>query len=133
MRRWLAFLMLSSLMSAQFSVLVCPIAHHTEPQSGTHVSAHAHHTASASAPTADSSPRPLGLSPGSEPLGASAGSPHGDDTTCTMVLSCTTPALIGPTLPPFVVLPASDAQATVPTYPHANPYPASLTPPPRLA
>ena len=116
-RRWLALVMLGSLVSARLLVLVCPIKHHGESAAHAQSSGHTEHHAPATV---------------AETEDGQQSSPHGDETNCAMLLTCTAPALIGPSLSLFTLLPEFDLRARVKTQPNADPLSATQTPPPRL-
>ncbi|MGH8436760.1 MAG: hypothetical protein ACRERX_20365 [Pseudomonas sp.] len=118
MRHWLAALILVSFFSARLMVLICPGGHHGDSDPAAQGSAYAGHHA----PAGESGPER-----------GTQSAPHGDETNCAMLLTCTTPALIGPRVALFALLGEQDVRAPASPDPGADPLSDSETPPPRLA
>jgi hypothetical protein len=121
MQRWLAVLVLGSMVSAQVSALACPAVHHSvaEP-TREHDAQHRAHASAA--------PENAGAGLADTPT-----SHHGDDDQCVMMLTCTALAAIRSTIQVSTRLDERSLQVRKPPRTYSNPSFTEPTPPPRIA
>ena len=116
MRRWLAILVLGSLMNAQAATLACPMGHHAEAKS------HQHAPASGSQ---------AALPPATGHLIDTPHSHDGNDGQCLMATACTAVTLCQSAAIRLPVLPEIDLQPLASLNSLNTPYARCLTPPPK--
>jgi hypothetical protein len=123
MQRWLAALLLTSLMIGQLSAVACPVAHHADPEETPVATLHTGHAGHSAAPIP--TPESFGETP--------ASTHHGQGTQCDMMVTCAGLMTLFSPGQGQALTDDGHLDLAAPADSHANPVFKTPTPPPKLA